>query len=121
MRIVLDTNIRWDLGALAQAGRTGAVLVLPVIAFIERARQVVAAGRDLGELLHPLDLVEVRVEDFTPAQGLQFATTLDQPTWDRHARDAFIAGHLGPDDVLWTKNPKDFVRVGVHEEQIVAM
>ena len=120
MRVILDTNVLWHPEVLGKAKET-ALPVLPAVAFAERARQMLQAGRTVEELWILLRGAEVDVEPFLPDHGLRIAAHLDDLTWRRHARDAFIAGHVGPDDVLWTKNPKDFLAVGLRKEQIVAV
>lgn len=45
----------------------------------------------------------------------------DDADWERLNRHAFIAGHVGPDDELWATNPRDFLTLGVPEEQVVAV
>ncbi len=118
-RIVLDTSILWDPAVTRRAGLGQGSAILPSIALTERARQVIAAGRDVAELWAVLRANKIVVEDFGIEHGMRRAAKLPQSVWDRHARDALIAGHVGPDDVLWTKNPKDFLKVGLAKEQIV--
>lgn len=119
LRVILDTSVLWDRDVLAKARPAGWETILPAIAFTERARQVQEAGREAAELWTLLKSNEIIVEDFRVEHGMRIAARLDKATWDRHARDALIAGHVGPDDVLWTKNPKDFLKVGLTKEQIV--
>jgi predicted nucleic acid-binding protein len=121
-RIVLDTSALWSKDSLqrlqAAEEEDG---ILPAVAFTERARQIVDAGRSVQELWDVIARSRIMVESFRPEHGLRFAASLDDVTWRRHARDAMIAGHVGPDDVLWTKNPKDFLAVGLRADQVVAV
>jgi predicted nucleic acid-binding protein len=121
MRVVLDTSVLWDLDALDRVGQEPGRPVLPAVAFTERARQLAAAGRSVEELWRLVADLGADVEPFSEVHGLRIAARLDDGTWRRHARDALIAGHVEDDDVLWTKNPRDFLAVGLRKDQVVAV
>lgn len=119
-RIVLDTGVLWAPDALERLVAQPADAILPAVAFTERARQILQAGRRVQELWDLLHRADIEVEVFRAEHGLRVAARLDDVAWRRHARDALIAGHVGPEDVLWTRNPRDFLAVGLRPEQIVA-
>ena len=121
MRLVVDTNVLWDRIALPALAAQKRPAILPAVAFIERARQLLQAGRTVDELWQLARDFGMEIEPLLPEHGLRMAARLDDATWRRHARDAMIASHVGPDDVLWTKNPKDFLAVGLRPDQIVAV
>jgi predicted nucleic acid-binding protein len=121
MRIVLDTSVLWDKPALERLRKEPGDIVLPAVAFTERARQFVRQGRPVAELWRQLAEGGFEVEAFGAEHGLRHAARLDDAAWARLARDALIAGHVGPGDVLWTKNPKDFLAVGLPREQVVGV
>lgn len=122
MSVVLDTCALWSRSALAALATCGDEVVLPAVAYTERARQWLAAGRPLSALDELLRANHIDVEPFSPAHGLRFAAHVhDDDRWRRLAHDALIAGHLGPEDQLWTGNVDDFVAVGVPREQVVAV
>jgi len=121
-RIVVDTNVLWDAGALLRLQESGRPLVLPAVAFAERARQFKARGWSLQSLWKILEKVGLVVEPLGPVEAVRFAMDLqDNQHWARLSRDAFIAGHVGPGDTLWTRDVEDFVAVGVPRGQIVAI
>jgi predicted nucleic acid-binding protein len=121
MRIVLDTGILWDKPALERLRQESGPIVLPAVAFTERARQFVRQGRSVEELWRQLEEGGFEVEPFAAENGLRYAARLDDARWGRLARDALIAGHVGPDDVLWTQNPKDFLALGLPSDQVVGV
>lgn len=120
-RTILDTGVLWNPEAMDRARRMDGVVVLPAVAFTERARQIAQAGRTVDELWRLVRSAGLLVESFRIEHGLMLAARLDDVTWRRHARDALIAGHVGPGDVLWTTNPRDFAAVGLPSEQVLAV
>lgn len=122
MRIVLDTSILWNPGALSRLAHEAGDHVVPAVAYAERARQYAQSGRSIRQLDDTLEGFYLRVEPFTREFALRFVPRLtDDVEWKRLDRDAMIAGHVGPADVLWTGNPKDFLAVGLREDQVVAV
>ena len=120
MRVVLDTNVLWDSGALAALARSSVNVVVPALVFAERARQYRQRGRSTRELREQLARNEFTLEDFRPEHAERYATNIvDDALWRRVSRDALIAGHLGPGDILLTANVKDFLAVGVQRDQLV--
>lgn len=121
-RIVLDTGVLWRpaaLDALRPDRRAG---ILPAIAYTERARQFWARGWPVEDLDLLLAENAIDVEPFEKRHGLRYAARIgDEDRWHRWSRDAMIAGHVGPDDELWTTNPRDFIDLGVPPEQVVAV
>jgi hypothetical protein len=82
-------------------------------------RQLAKQARAREEFDRWLEKNVIRVEPMTGAQAVRFAAALmDDRRWLRLARDAFIAGHLASDDVVWTTNPDDFRGLGVPSHQI---
>jgi predicted nucleic acid-binding protein len=121
-RIILDTSSLWRPTALAAAQADPRPVVVPAVAYTERVRQVLAAGRRQEELDGALALNQIEVESFTIQHGMRFAAHIHDPTtWHRLARDALIAGHVGPGDELWTTDPQDFLDLGMPPEQVVAV
>lgn len=119
MRIVLDTGVFYHPAALREAARQGLDVVVPVVAFTERARQLARDGRPVGEFLAILEEHGFAVEPLTVREALRLPVRVrDDRLWLRHARDALIAGHVGRDDVLWTTNRADFERIGLDPHQI---
>lgn len=122
MRAILDTSALFRPAALADLARQAADMVLPAVAYAERLRQVSLRGQRKQEFDAFLVEMGVRIEPFGPDEAARFVPGLvDGPTWERLARDAMIAGHLGPGDLLWTTNPKDFLVLGVPKDQIMAL
>lgn len=122
MRIVLDTSVLWNPVALRRLAELEFDVVVPAIVFTERARQYRKRGWTIDSLWRQLRSNEFAVEAFGAEHGLRFAANvLDDRLWDRISRDALIAGHLEPDDILWTSNVEDFVSAGVRREQIQAI
>ncbi len=120
MRIVLDTSALFYPKALESLAAIQQV-VLPAVAFLERARQLARQDR-----MKPLDyrrLIEKQgwgIEPFGADEAVQSpAHLLNDGSWKKLARDAMIASHVQKDDELWTANPKDFIKVGVPSRQIV--
>jgi predicted nucleic acid-binding protein len=119
MRIILDTGALFHPEVLRRTLGLGEV-VLPAVAYAERLRQIVAAGRKPEELARVLRRALIDVEPFGRAQADRIPGLADSE-WRRLARDAMIAAHLQPGDRLWTTNPKDFLALGMPKEQIVAV
>lgn len=119
MRIIVDTDVLWKPRVLQQLADQPADVVVPAIVFTERARQYRKRGWSPDALSLHLRAAQMVVEDFRPEHGLRYAARLVKDgQWKRLARDAMIAGHLEQDDILWTGNAKDFLALGVPEEQI---
>lgn len=122
LRIILDTGVLWRPRALEGALRLGARLVVPAVAFGERARQLQGQGVAVLQFLRSLARYGASVEPMGIAEASRYAPYIrDAASWHRLSRDAFIAGHVGRDDLLWTTNPRDFVAVGVPARQIVSI
>ena len=121
MRIVLDTNVLFNRGAMLALADDPRPKILPAVAFAERARQRQRDfGEPPGELRHWLASVEIEIEPFGPEEAARVAAGVsDDRAWGGHARDAMIAGHVRKLDELWTFNAKDFRAVGLDERHIV--
>lgn len=120
MRIVLDTGALWKPRALRALAELPDPVIVPAVVFTERARQVRRDGRPVEELVEALEANEFQVEPHGPDVARRYAVRIaDDREWRRLARDAMIAGHVGPGDLLWTTNPGDFQAVGLAEEQIL--
>ncbi len=119
MRIVLDTGVFYHPDALRQAARADAELVVPAVVFMERSRQLQRGGRDVRAFATLLVEGGYLIEPFRPSHALRYAVGMsDDRLWRIHFRDAMIAGHVAPEDELWTTNPKDFRAIGVPGECI---
>ncbi len=122
MRIVVDTNILWNPRALGRLARQAGDHVVPAVAYAERARHYARSGRSLRHLDETLARFNLSVEPFTREFALRFVPRItDDTAWKRLNRDAMIAGHVGPADILWTRDRKDFLAVGLREDQVVAV
>ncbi len=119
MRIILDTNVLFHRRACQLLANKPDDLVLPAVAFAERVRQVQRRGGTVEELWRTLAKAGIEVESFGVEEALLRPWKhLDDRSWLRLARDAMIAGHVGPGDMLWTSDVDDFVAVGVARGQI---
>lgn len=119
-RFVIDTGALWSPTFLRQVAKGRYDLVLPSIAYTERARQMKRDGQDIRDLDRLLRALEIAVEDFTAEKGLRVAAKVtDDAKWERLSRDALIAGHLGREDVLVTTDPDDFLDLAVPLRQIL--
>src|SRR5438552_13942783 len=95
--------------------------VVPATAFAERARQLF---RDRAitsqEVLATFEAYGWTVEEFGPVQAGRIAAQVkNDSVWNKHSRDAMIAGHVEEMDEFWTANPKDFIAVGLDPRHIV--
>jgi len=121
-RIILDTGTFWRSAVWDWLVARDEDLILPAVAFIERARQLNFAGRSVRDFQIYLHMYGVQIEALGAVEGLRLACSVeDDKLWKRSARDAFIGGHIKAGDELWTTNPKDFIELGVPERQIVAV
>lgn len=119
MRIILDTSVLWDKTAMRHLRAEPGIHILPVVAFAERARQFTARGWPLSGLWDLLAAAQVTVEAMDETCALRRTLAIvDDASWGRLSRDAFIAGHVETDDVLWTRNVADFRAVGLRMDQI---
>lgn len=90
--------------------------------FTERARQLGKRGIEPEDFADRLRRNDLTIEAYGVQEASRFAPTIHEDTsWKRLARDAMIAGHVGPDDLLWTTNPSDFHEVGLPEEAIIEL
>lgn len=122
MRTVLDTGVLFRPTALQALKQQAADVVVPAVAYAERLRQFAARGASRAELDDYLARMRFRVEPFGPEEAARYVPgMMDDAAWQRLARDAMIAGHVGPNDRLWTTNPKDFLALGVPKDQIVPL
>lgn len=121
-RIVIDTGVLWVPRALSILGQLADDIVLPAVAYAERARQYREVGRSLDRLDALLRRHRVIVEPMDAGHALAASEwTSDRGLWQKHGRDALIAGHIGLHDVLWTTNPRDFIALGFPEDKIEAI
>lgn len=120
MRVILDTGVFFHPEALDMLRWYAAPVIVPVVVYAERRRQLAKAKADLDEFDRLLDEMGVTLEALGPAEAIRHTSQLvDDRVWTRLARDAFIAGHVGPDDRLFTTNPRDFLDLGVPEDQVI--
>lgn len=120
MRIVLDTSAFYHPKALRALAREAADIVVPAVAFTERAREISRDGRMTPEeFLRELRRNHMVVEPYGPEEAVRHAVRVHADArWRRVARDAMIAGHVREGDVLWTANRRDFEDIGVAPAQI---
>lgn len=122
VRIVIDTGVFWRPEALEKLAGLRRRIVLPAVAFAERSRQLVKRGVSVDRFLQVLARMHIQVEDFTVRQARRYAVNVAaEALWLRASRDAMIAGHLEPGDVLWTTNSSDFLSLGVPPDQVHAV
>lgn len=120
MREVLDTSAFFHGAQLARLRRPGWPVIVPAVAFTERARQLAVVGVPPETFLRYLSDNAFRVERHGRFEAVRRAVQIhDDARWKRLARDAMIAGHVRPGDRLWTTNPRDFIALGIPPEQIV--
>ncbi|MEA3201026.1 MAG: hypothetical protein QOE90_2454 [Thermoplasmata archaeon] len=118
MRIVLDTGVFFRPAVLRElAAAEDADVVVPAVVLAERRRQLALAGRRPEELLEILEGNGFAIEPLGRDEAMRVPLA-DDARWRRHARDALIASHVGPVDVLWTTNPRDFLAFGLAPAQV---
>lgn len=118
MRVILDTGAFYHPAAWLRLA--GATVVVPAVVYAERMRQLRRDGRDVAVLDEILAGFGAIVEPFTQAHARRIPGLAD-PAWRRMARDAMVACHVGPEDLLWTTDPSDFLAVGLVQDQILAL
>lgn len=115
MRIVLDTSAFYYTRALRRVPRRVDVVV-PAVAFTERARQLKRDGRATPAAFHrTLSERGWKIEAFREEHALRashLAPKHDEE-WQRLARDVLVAAHVREEDVLVTANVGDFVELGL--------
>jgi predicted nucleic acid-binding protein len=122
VRLVLDTGVFYRLDALEQLKEVGAPIILPATVYMERGRQLLARGVPLESWDRTIREYGFIVEPFSSKEAARQAVHIhDERRWRRLYRDAMIAGHVGPHDVLWTTNPRDFLEVGLEAGQVVGV
>ncbi|HEX2021368.1 MAG TPA: hypothetical protein VHH36_01540 [Candidatus Thermoplasmatota archaeon] len=115
MRLVLDTSAFYYARALRRVPRGDRVIV-PAVAFAERARQLKRDGRASPAAFHgSLADRGWKVEAFREEHALRAAhlAPVDDARWQDLARDVLVAAHVRPDDVLLTANVGDFLALGL--------
>ena len=121
MRIVLDTCALFNPGIWDQLSERHEDIILPAVAFAERARQIHLNGGSVREFEIILSAFQIAVEPFSRSEALRHAPAMEDETWWRtNARDAFIAGHVRPGDELWTGNTRDFLKLGIPQDSLVS-
>jgi len=104
--LVLDTDALWHrplLDALVEARACGfgtpqLRVVLPVVAFAERVRQLQRDSRPEAPWLAGLQRMGVEVESLDVSLAARMpAGARDDATWRVHARDFLIAAHVRAD------------------------
>ena len=122
MRIIIDTGVLWKPSIIEELAESGHELVVPALAFAERARQVAKHGRDARTLQFLLHTAGIHVEALDADAASRYTTQLvDDEQWKSLGADALIAGHVGDEDVLRTTNPADFLALGLNSEQVHAV
>lgn len=121
-RVVLDTSALYYPQALALLETQPRPVIVPTIVLLERARQLRASGRDgWSDVVVLASAAGWDIEAFDAAHARRTArlAPLDPRIWRTINRDAMIAGHVGDDDAIWTANPRDFLHLGLKEQQVV--
>lgn len=121
VRVIIDTGVLWYPSVLEGLSGTERDIILPVVAYSERVRQLIQSGRKERELSIILDAVGIMVEPLGLVESVKFSAAIGDDSWERLARDAYIAGHIRDGDEIWTTNPKDFLQLGVPSPQVVAV
>jgi hypothetical protein len=121
MRIVIDTGVLWHPMAMDKIAEQKCKLILPIVAYSERLRQLTIAGRKPRELMILLQALGIEVEPLDMSEVEKYSIRIPNDSWEELARDSYIAGHVGDADLLWTTNPKDFLEIGVPEHQVVVV
>lgn len=120
LRIILDTGVFFRPDAIMRLAEAAQDIIVPAVVLAERMRQIERDGFQSMAFRRLLDRCHFVVEPLGEAEALRYTTRIhDDDRWNRLARDAMIAGHVGDADVLWTTNPRDFIEAGVPENQIV--
>ncbi len=121
-RIVIDTGVLWRTEAMERLAHTYLPLVLPSVAYMERARQIRRDGGDVKRFRRWLSTMHIEIEPFTEDEADRLPIRIENDRlWKRLVRDAMIAGHVEQMDLLWTTNPKDFLAVGMDPDRIVGV
>ncbi len=122
VRLVLDTGVFFRRTALQELLGVSVPVIVPATVYMERGRQLIARGVPRKRWDQVIEYYGFEVEPFGRQEAARYAVKIhDDKEWYRLYRDAMIAGHVGPGDVLWTTNPKDFVAVGLDPEQILGV
>lgn len=112
LNLVLDTNALWNgplVRGLARAREEGLQrfgeleVVLPAIAFAERARQLAQDDDSMRLFRQLLGDIGAKIEPFGVQEGERLASRKPPRTvWRAHARDLLIAAHVHRDRVAVT-------------------
>jgi len=122
LRIVIDTGVFYRPAVLDALARSPHPIIVPVVALAERLRQLKRDGGDMAAFRRTLIRASVTIEPLDEPSALRHSLDLDTDAeWRKLSHDAFIAGHVQPDDELWTTNPNDFVALGVPADRIVTV
>jgi len=120
MRIIVDAGVFFHPAALRKLRDQGLPRVVPAVAYAERIRQLSVRPGAVAEFDQALNDGRYAVESFGRDQARRLLSLrLNDVTWQRLARDAMIAAHVGPLDKIWTTNPRDFFELGLSKEQVV--
>lgn len=120
VRLVLDTSAFYYSRALRRIPR-GSQVVIPAVAFTERARQLKRDGRASPATFHrSLTDRGWKIEAFREEQALRAAHLApdDDDRWQDLARDVLVAAHVRADDILLTANGADFRELGLASAQL---
>lgn len=121
MRIILDTSVLWNKRLLNELATMPNEIIVPAVVFAERARQFRKNGfsvRDLQIILHANGF---QIESLSAQMATKYCSEIiDDDDWKKLSRDSLIAGHIKNCDQLWTSNPKDFIKLGVDEANILS-
>jgi len=120
VRVLLDTSAFYYARALRRIPR-GDHVVIPAVAFTERARQLKRDHRASPATFHR-SLTERgwKIEAFREEQALRAAylAPSDEERWQDLARDVLVAAHVRADDILVTANTGDFIELGIPAAQL---
>lgn len=122
VRLVIDTGVFFRREALERLKEVDVPIIVPATVYMERGRQLLARGVTQQAWDRTIRTRGFVVEPFSRQEAARFAMQIDDDhRWGRLYRDAMIAGHVGPEDVLWTMNPEDFLAVGLEADQVVGV
>jgi len=121
MTMWLDTNVFWNKQFLLEIKTFSDEVAISSIVFYERLRQLLKHSITAADFRQYLENNKIYIRDFTSAEGNSIPQPIitDDKLWKSLARDAMIASHIGPNDIIVTSNSKDFIALEIPFKQIL--